>query len=599
MLDPRKLWLGLSALLVIAALYVAGAWAGYRTALPRLAERGDAALELAQDRLAGQLAVYRYLPAVLARHPDVVASLQGRPPAHAYLRQVADVSGALDIYLMDRSGTTIAASNWQMERSFVGRNFAWRPYFQRAIGGGLGFYHAVGTTSLQRGFYFAHPVRDGADRIIGVLAVKVDLERIESVWRGDREAAFFHDSNGVIFLTNRDVLVLRRLAEAAPLSAEALRQYADTAPVALPKLQNRQQGGHRIWTGLPGSELSGQAIWISRPMPTLGLTGNVLVDTAEGAAQATLWGLLSAASGAAILALGGIVVTRRNALRRQLETEEHAKARLERDVADRTRDLSDANAALRAEVAERVATEAALRDVQDQLVQAGKLKALGEMSAGISHELNQPLAAIQTLADNTEILLDRGDQDRVRGNLSAMAGLAERAGRIIRNLRAFARKEGEPAGEVDLICIVNDAIDIVAPRMRQSQVDLEWDPEARPVMAIGGKVRLQQVVLNLITNAMDAMEGQDTKRLDISVARTGDRIQLSVRDEGPGLELPDQVFDPFFTTKAVGEGLGLGLSISYGIVQSFGGNIRGENCPGGGAVFTVDLPAARDEDRAA
>ena len=590
-----------AALAVTAALYAGGAFLGYRAALARLDGRGEAALTLAVDRLVSQLDQFRYLPAVLARHPLVGAALDGdtAPTAtNAMLERAADISGALDIYVMDPGGTTIASSNWRLERSFIGQNFAWRPYFQRAITGGLGYYHAVGTTSGQRGFYFAHPVRAADDAIIGAIAVKLDLERIESAWRGDAEAAFFSDARGVIFLSNRDELVLKALyadgAQAPESDADRL-QYAGLTPEPLAADPEASWGGHRLWSLEGGIQGLGQALWLSREVPTLNLTGHVLVSLAEARRQSALWGWLSAAVGALILLTVGEVWARRNRLRRRLAAEAQANARLEEQVAARTRALREANDQLRAEIGERVAAEARLRDVQDQLVQAGKLKALGEMSAGISHELNQPLAAIQTLADNTQILMDRGREAEVRGNLTSVSALAQRAARIIRNLRAFARKEEEAGREVDISAIVTEALDLAAPRLRAAGVTVAWDDQAPPVMGFGGPVRLQQVLVNLLGNAADAMAGQDGPReVDIRVEADGVQVVLVIDDTGPGLAAPDRVFDPFYTTKTVGEGLGLGLSISYGIVKSFGGELTGENRAEGGARFTVTLPAARE-----
>ena len=597
----RRLGTAILAGLAVTALTCAvAATFSYRTALARLEGRADAALTLAIDRLESQLDQYRYLPAVMARHPAIRRSVTGPPAtrdtASRMMERVADISGASDIYVMDFGGTTIASSNWMEPHSFIGQNFAWRPYFKRAIGGGLGYYHAVGTTSGQRGFYFAHPIRDDADRITGVITVKLDLERIESAWRGDAQTAFFSDANGVIFLSNRDALLLRRLPGSAldPGGADDL-QYAGEVPEPMAADPETRQWGYRLWSldlGLPGGL---PALWLSRGVPTLDLTGHVLVDVAEARRQAALFGGLGAAIGALVMLVAFELVSRRNRLRTRFAQEARAKLVLEKQVNARTRELSIANDQLRAEIGERVAAEAQLRDVQEQLVQAAKLKALGEMSAGISHELNQPLAAIQTLADNAQILMDRGREDEVRGNLGSVSALAQRAGRIIRNLRAFARKEEEAGREVDLPTIVAQALELAAPRLDRAGVEVHWDRATPPVMAYGGPVRLQQVLVNLLSNAADAMaDREEPRRIDISVSDLGGRATVVIEDTGPGLAAPDRIFDPFYTTKTVGEGLGLGLSISYGIVKSFGGELTGENAPGGGARFTLTLPRARE-----
>ncbi|MEM7320887.1 MAG: ATP-binding protein, partial [Pseudomonadota bacterium] len=249
---------------------------------------------------------------------------------------------------------------------------------------------------------------------------------------------------------------------------------------------------------------------------------------------------------------------------------------------------------LRREIAERQDAEAALKRAQADLVQAGKLSALGQMSAGISHELNQPLMAIQQFAENGTAFLDRGKPDLAGDNLTRISGLAARMARIIKNLRAFVRNESEPMGQVDLVHVLSTAVELVEPRLRSDKVELDWDKPAGPVLVIAGEVRLIQVFVNLINNAADAMLDQPHKRIVITVS--GDtRQSVTIRDTGPGIEDPERIFEPFYSTKAVGssEGMGLGLSISYGLVQSFGGDIRGRNTDAG-AEFTVELDRYRE-----
>jgi two-component system C4-dicarboxylate transport sensor histidine kinase DctB len=281
-----------------------------------------------------------------------------------------------------------------------------------------------------------------------------------------------------------------------------------------------------------------------------------------------------------------------------------ANAKLEGAVQTRTAELSHANAELRHEVSERTATEAQLKKVQSDLVQAGKLSALGQMSAGISHELNQPLMAIRSYAENAESYLKRGNIDIVGQNLGRIADLSRRMGRIIRNLRSFAKQESEGLTDVDLRLVMVAVLEMTQARAKSSCVQIAWTASETPLIVRGGEVRLQQVVLNLMTNAMDAMEGQsDVQRIEIDIEKVDARVNICVRDTGPGLDEPDRIFDPFYTTKQVNQGvanndgvgqngMGLGLSISYGLVQSFGGIIRGRNHPSGGAIFTVSLDAS-------
>jgi two-component system C4-dicarboxylate transport sensor histidine kinase DctB len=319
------------------------------------------------------------------------------------------------------------------------------------------------------------------------------------------------------------------------------------------------------------------------------MTGHALMDIGPArriaGLQAAVFAVVCLAFGAVLLQLG----ERRRTLAR-------ANAQLETRVAERTAELSETNIALRREVSERKDAEAALKKAQTDLVQAGKLSALGQMSAGISHELNQPLMAIRQYADNGAAFLEKDRPEDARDNLSRISQLAARAARIIKNLRAFARNESEPMGKVDLVQVIDTAVELTQTRLADEGIVLDWTPPAAPVFAIGGEVRLGQVFVNLINNAADAMSGQHEKRITITLEGTR-RPVVTVRDTGPGIADPGKIFEPFYSTKEVGseDGMGLGLSISYGLVQSFGGNIRGVNAAGGGAVFTVELEDWREE----
>jgi two-component system C4-dicarboxylate transport sensor histidine kinase DctB len=285
-----------------------------------------------------------------------------------------------------------------------------------------------------------------------------------------------------------------------------------------------------------------------------------------------------------MLGLGAVIYAlweRRRLLSLRLRAEAEANAALEARVAARTAELLEANDRL--------------RRAQAELVQAGKLSALGQMSAGISHELNQPLMAIRSYAENGALFLERGRAAEAADNLSRISELARRMGRIIKNLRAFARQESEPVRDVDMVAVIAAALDLVEGKLARHGVTLDWVPPGGAVQVRGGEVRLQQVVVNLLSNAADAMVESPERRLTIRLAHSGKgRVLLTVADTGPGIAEPERLFDPFYSTKAVGsaEGMGLGLSISYGLVQSFGGAISGANRPEGGAVFTVDLQAA-------
>ncbi|OZB14573.1 MAG: C4-dicarboxylate ABC transporter [Rhodobacterales bacterium 34-62-10] len=537
---------------------------------------------LATDRLTGQLQLYQQLAVVMAGHPDLATALEAGDGAgvRRVLVATADKTGALDVQLADATGRVLASAN-----GMVDVQLAQSAYFRRAMTGALGEAHGINPVGGQRSYTFAAPIFGADARVKGAVMVLADIGLVEAEWRGARPTVFFTDDNGLVFITNRSELLFWQRAPG---------QVGLSPPSGPPgEFAFERQGAHMIWMERWSPYVPTRALHLARDLPVIGMRAEALVDVEPARRLATLQAGLVTAVCLAFGALLFLATERRRTLAL-------ANARLEGRVAERTRELSGANAALRREVGERAAAEAALKKVQDDLVQAGKLSALGQMSAGISHELNQPLMAIRQYAENGVGLLERGKTDVAAQNLRRIGDLAHRMGRIIRNLRAFARQESEPMGRVDLVAVINSALELSETRLARDAVTVEWTPPA-PVYVIGGEVRLGQVVLNLIGNAADAMAGLDERRITLSLRREVARVVLEVADTGPGIEEPEKIFEPFYTTKAVGaaEGMGLGLSISYGLVQSFGGAIRGRNRPEGGAVFTVELtPATPDAPHA-
>lgn len=564
--------------LIAVAAFAGGVWrTGYRQALDQAAQRGEADLLLATDRLTGQLQLYQQLAVVMAGHPDLATALEAGDGAgvRAVLVATADKTGALDVQLADATGRVLASAN-----GMVGGQLAQSAYFRRAMTGALGEAHGINPVGGQRSYTFAAPIFGADARVKGAVMVLADIGLVEAEWRGARPTVFFTDDAGLVFITNRSELLFWRRGPG---------QVGLSPPSGPPgEFAFERQGAHMIWMERWSPYVPARALHLARDLPVIGMRAEALVDVEPARRLATLQAGLVTAVCLAFGALLFLATERRRTLAL-------ANARLEGRVAERTRELSGANAALRREVGERAAAEAALKKVQDDLVQAGKLSALGQMSAGISHELNQPLMAIRQYAENGVGLLERGKTDVAAQNLRRIGDLAHRMGRIIRNLRAFARQESEPMGRVDLVAVVNSALELSETRLARDAVSVEWTPPA-PVYVIGGEVRLGQVVLNLIGNAADAMAGLEERRITLSLRRIEGRVVLEVADTGPGIEEPEKIFEPFYTTKAVGaaEGMGLGLSISYGLVQSFGGAIRGRNRPEGGAVFTVELTPASD-----
>ena len=567
----KRLAIVLTFLAAVAVLS-GGLWRyAHLQALDQLALQGQADLALASDRLVGQLQRYRQMAVLLADHPVVEALAAGGDVQAAtdLFLAAADKTAALDVMFLDTAGRLMAAAH-----APPGLDLSATPYVKRAGHGALGWAHGSSTPLEGRAFYYAAPSFAADGKVRGSLVVAADLSAIEDAWRGGLRAVFFTDPAGRVIVSNRSELVDWTRLPGAP----GLEPPAGQAP----PFDSYETGGHEVWQLGWGPYLPRNALHLTQALPVIGLTGEVLMDVAPARRLALLQ---AAALAGLFLAFGAVLflVTERRRTLARLNTE------LEDRVARRTAALSEINEALRAEAEERAQAQVALARAQADLAQAGKLSALGKMSAGISHELNQPLMAIRSFAENAVQFMERGQPQKAADNLARISDMARRMGRIIKNLRAFSMQQSEPVKQVDLAAVLDSSIEMIAGRAAAMEVAVHYDPPPGPVWVRGGEVRLGQVFANLITNALDAMADAPVRRLSIDLS-AGDPVRIEVRDTGPGVEAPEKVFDPFYSTKEVGasEGMGLGLSISYGIIQGFGGEIRVRNTDAG-ACFTVEL----------
>ncbi|UZE24106.1 sensor histidine kinase [Pseudomonas sp. B21-056] len=548
-----------------------------------LAGQNRQTLDLYVANLLGTLHRYEVLPQILGDLPALRAALaapedeftQGN--ANQLLKKISTQTGAEVMYLMDANGKTLAASNWDKHDSFVGRNFAFRPYYIEAMAGRLGRFFGLGTTSAKRGYFFAAAVRE-RDRVIGVLVVKVDLDHTESLWGKTPEQLLVTDHNGVVILTSRQEW---RFRSTRPLNDDEHNAISAVQPYPTrdPKPLNLDP---RAWltqtqtideTGWSVSILAPRTL-IDRPVRTVVATG--------GAALLVLMLLL------------GLMMQRRRHYLDRIAFEGKARHELEGRVAERTSDLEGLNRRLKQEVLEREQAQQELVRAQDDLVQAGKLSALGTMSASISHELNQPLAAIRSYAENAEILLDHQRTEDARGNLKLINELTGRMASIIAHLRAFARRDRHAPESVALQPALDDALALLAKRRRSMEVELIRDLPAATLWVEAGETRLRQVLGNLLANALDALtEKGPPRRLWLSAQATETGVNLYIRDNGPGfcMEALGRAGEPFYTTKTRTQGLGLGLAICDTLMRAFGGELSFANHKEGGALITLKLRA--------
>ncbi|OFA05889.1 ATP-binding protein [Duganella sp. HH101] len=568
------------ALGAIAGSYLAGTW----RAREELRQQGQRQLQLMAPDLQSLLQKYETLPFVLGFQPDLIEALAHPSDASAITRlnstlqtiqQQAKVGA---IYVMDRDGLTIGASNWDQPLGFVGKNFSYRPYFDAALHGRAGRFYGIGTSTSEAGYFIAQPVyRNGTagGPVTGVVAVKISLADFERTWRSSDDTIALADSSGVVFLSNRPDWIYRSLHA---LDAATERQLAHT----------QQYTGQKI-TPLRGhadlfvTQSVGQLGWQLMLFPG---QSRVLRAGAQWAAAATL-----------LLACAAVSSWAMHQRRRRLEERmasaaalRQAAAELDDKIVERTRQLRTTNQHLESKYAKLQETEHLLRSTQNELVQAGKLAMLGQMAAGITHELNQPLAAIRAFADNARVFLERGQGEQVAGNLGHISEASARMGAIIGQLKGFARKD-ETVATVDLAASVRASAFLLESEFRRHAVALEI-AASDGIRVTGDSVRIEQVLINLLRNALDAVETAERREVAIRLERDGACALVSIGDSGEGI--PEQVvahlFEPFFTTKPSGKGLGLGLAISSSIVQAMNGQLTAHNQAGGGARFELRLP---------
>lgn len=569
-------------------LFAAGRLA-YQQGVDKLAEEGSYQLILYATYLQGVLEKYEALPELLATDERLVnfflhpGSRERVDVLNHYLETVNAISDAADTYLMDAEGLTIAASNWQAERPFVGRNFSYRPYFQQAMSGQLGRYFALGTTSSRRGYYFAYPVRS-AQKIVGAVVIKINIDSVEKNWGHKEEIFLVTDPDGVIFLTTKPQW---RFHSLVPLTAEVKerilksKRYPNAPLTPLGLQQKTPKSAAHALVVLQEAESSTTYLQQTFAMDHAGWQVHVLSET--GKVQGGVVRILLA-----ILAFFGLVGCslfmvwqRQQRIRERIHHQEQTRemlqltnAGLEQRVNERTCELTTANTLLRKEIEERKKTEEKLRLARSELVHTAKLATIGQMATGINHELNQPLAAIQAYADNGRKFLEKGRQQEALWNFKQISELIERMARIGSQLKIFSRKTRGNINSVPLYSVVDGALEIITPLLRKTGVEINVVILPDDVMVQANSVLLQQALVNLISNAIQALQEQSEKQIEVLAFIEQANTCITIQDNGPGLPRDkEKIFEPFYTTKPAGQGLGLGLTITRRIIEDMNGTI--------------------------
>lgn len=585
----RKYGLLLPGLVAIAlAAGIAGFRVSENLGLAELQRTGTQRLEVYATSLNRQIDKYAYFPATLGLERDVIDLVaRGKPltdTVNRYLEQLNHRAGTLSIYLLDRQGHVVATSNWNRPDSFIGEDLSYRSYFTDGMRGRPGRLFGIGITRGEPGYYLSSPLLANGE-VVGVAVVKVSLEQLEQSWATVEVPVIVTDQNGVVILASVSswkFTTLRPLPDQERRRLERSLQYnARPLPsLGLTREEAFDENAVLVRLALPsdvdgGSKLSGNFLAQTAPMGDTGWSLTVLSPAGEVRAIAWTRAALAAIASAFVGILLVLLDQRRRHLRDRLRAREalqRAHDELERKVEERTRTL---------------------RAAQDELVHAAKLATIGQISAGLAHEINQPLAALRTLSGNAVKFLRRGDIATAESNLDRIGSIVDGMGTLTNQLKSFARKSSGMPGPVDVRRAVDNALFLLDQRLRRANVTITTEIGAE-MTALCDANRLEQVMVNLIANALDAIEGIAAPMLRIRGRREATRVIVEVHDNGPGLpeDVREHLFEPFFTTKESNRGLGLGLAISLEIVHHFSGTLSGANHPEGGAVFTVALPAA-------
>ncbi|WP_425045554.1 sensor histidine kinase [Primorskyibacter sp. S87] len=568
-------WRVRAALVLLMVVAASTVWITNRLLTDRFTEstrnRAELRLALYGGNLLSELRRNAIVPQLLARDPNLISALQSKDYSRSTQRLISFVEeiGAASLMLLDQDGRVVAAT----DRNRLGEQHRASSYFVDSIRANATIFSAIQNEAGGYQFAYSRRLEDGSG-VLGVIVVEVDLQKFERAWAGISDAVLVTDSSGTIILATesrwRGLSVDEALKRQTPQGAiqRAIRVTTD-------------------WTALPpDAYLRGEAVMrMENRLPFRGwqMTSFTTFASIRERVNAVL--ALEIMGFAILLALAFYFLSRKNAVRMALFQRESAELRV-------------LNARLQREIAERERVQETLAVAEQSLAQSSKLAALGEMSAAVSHELNQPLAAMKTYLAGARLLLRRNRPEEALASFGRIDDLIERMGAITRQLKSYARKGADSFSPVNMRDALAASISMMEPQLRQRHVKITQTLPEEPVLVMGDRMRIEQVLVNLLRNALDATKSVESPEVEIILAK-GETATLTVRDNGDGIEDLDALFEPFYTTKQPGDGVGLGLAISSGIVSDLGGRLTARNGQRGGAVFEMQLPVLEDGIEAA
>ena len=533
--------------------------------------RAEVRLAHYSGNIRSELQRSQVVPQLLARDPALIRALLSGDFLQSSQRLIEyrDGIAAAGLMLLDRDGRAVAAT----DRALIGSAHRTAPYFVEASRSNDTVFSTSLLDSGARVFAYSRKI-EAQGELLGVIMVEVDLKKFESSWAGFADAVIVSDSEATIILATEPRW--RGLSEEEALAARPVRSAIERAVRATAS-----------WGTLPADAyLQGEAIM--RQEARIGFQGwRITSFTTYASVRERVNAVLALEimGFAILLALVSYFVSRRATSRLRFFQRESAE-------------LRQLNVALQREISERKRAERHLKVAEQTLQQSSKLAALGEMSAAVSHELNQPLAAMKTYLAGARLLLSRRRADEALSSFERIDDLIEHMSQITRLLKSHARKGGGAAKPVDVRESVSSVLSMMDSQVRQDDVQVITSLPHDPVIVLVDHVQLEQVLVNLVRNALDATSAVSEPRIEILVT-VGEDALITVRDNGAGIEDLEKLFEPFYTTKMPGDGVGLGLAISSGIVNELGGRLTARNGRDGGAVFEITLPIPADATTAA
>ncbi|MEP3346152.1 ATP-binding protein [Litoreibacter sp.] len=545
-------------------------WASFSFFKSQEIEKAQARLTLYRSTLETELRHFAHLPFLLSLDPVVNSTLAGGATEllDHRLARFAQSAGLDAIYLMDRDGYTISASNANSTNSFKGQNYAFRPYFQAAQNGEMGEFYGIGATTGIPGYFYALPVQPAGADLGGVIAIKVDLSGLQDTWQASGERIILSNDDGVVLLASDPEW---RYTTMSPLSSEQRARM----------LASRQFGGEQLnsldWSFDAEKQtakiVDERLLYLSTSDLPNSWTLHFFVPNDQAITRA--WLVTGGFLTFALLAFSLFQLNRLRSVRSALRKSEREET-----------ELRSANTRLAVEIEERLAAERRLQKTQAELERSGRLAALGQLASSVTHELGQPIAAMKNQLVASELTVGPSTLS------DKMQGLVERMESITRQLKFFSRKGRDSFEKFDLVDAINGALELLEPSITDRRATVRFHRSEQPIMLTANRLRIEQVVTNIVRNALDAVQDEETRQIDITIGRASTEAWFTVSDTGHGLrgKTLGDLQEPFATTRESGEGMGLGLTITAGVVTDHGGTIEAHDTATGGTEFRVVLP---------